>query len=341
METHPDRGGSNEAQARINYAYEILSDPVQRRRHDAALSAGTGHGPVKERYRSKHAEEWEKSFRKNKVKRNLKDRIREEVHKRSEEIRSGYGRTVDAVYADTCGSFEKIRGRCIISAAAACILTAAGFMYPLLWIGAVLSGYAMVRNARYGDSDDSVFVLNPEWKYILKRKARRKVTLESEVLRAHLEDVSERVIQLFKDLRKQSGIKDKEKTVLRRILIHFFMMGYAPVSHDSEDRIITVSNGAETIAVRYRHRAGTPVNTAFIKKFYAYMEENNIQKGFLFAAPGLSGNAAALAEKHGIVHYTISDLNAWISRMTSGHYPGPRGDIIEHVDSLFEFMQSL
>ncbi len=339
METHPDRGGSNEAQARINYAYEILSDPVRRRRHDEVLSSMTVHATVKQRNRSQYAGDWENNLRKKKAVKSFKERVREEMDKKSEEIKSGYSHMVDAVYADACRDFKKIRGRCIISATAGCVFAAFGFVYPVLWAGVVLSGYAMVRYARYGSGDDAVFVLNPEWKYTLKKCARKKAAIESDAQRAHLDDISDCVARLFKALRKMSGIKDDEATVLRRILMHFFLLGFAPVSHDKDARIAVLSDGDEKIAVRYRHRTGIPVNAAYIETLYDYMIESNIQKGFLFAAPGISGNAAKLARKHAIAHYSIREMNAWISRITSGRYSGPRGDIIDHIDALMKFMQ--
>ena len=126
-----------------------------------------------------------------------------------------------------------------------------------------------------------------------------------------------------------------------RILVHFFMLGYGPVSNDAKGRILVVSNGDEKIAVRYRHRTGTPANAAFIKKLRDYMVENNIRRGFIYASPGLSKNAAKLAENHGIVHYTARDLNAWIEGTATGHYPGPPGDIIGQIDSFMDFMQRI
>src|SRR5438552_483264 len=34
QKTHPDVGGTKEAQTRVNLAYEILSDPISRQSHD-------------------------------------------------------------------------------------------------------------------------------------------------------------------------------------------------------------------------------------------------------------------------------------------------------------------
>ena len=178
MRTHPDRGGSNEAQARINHAYEILSDPARRRRHDAVLSARAESSPVK-RHRSGQAEEWEKSFPRQKIKKNIKDRVREEVNKRSEEIRSGYGRRVDAEFA-IAGRLFKDRVRFIISSAGALRVPGCRFCHPLLWAGVAAAGYMVYRNARYGAGDEALLVLHPEWRHILKQRARKKVTRESE-----------------------------------------------------------------------------------------------------------------------------------------------------------------
>lgn len=336
LKAHPDRGGSNEAQALLNRAYEILSDPARRRRYDKALSAQAGKTVVK-RQRSGQAGEWEKSFRKQGKTRNIRDRVREEVSRRSEETRSGFSRRVDAEFAGARGEFKKIRRRFIMAAAGACVLLAAGFIYPFLWAGAAAAGYALYRNARYGVGDDAFLVVNPEWSSIIKRRIRRKAAREAEAMRARLEELPETVDRLFALLRKTTGAGDEEAVVFRRILAHFFLLGYGPVSHDAGDRIAVVSSGDERIAIRYRHRTGPPANAAFIKRLRNYMEENRIRKGFLYASPGLSKNAALLAEKQGIVHYTARDLNAWISGTPSGQYPGPEGDIISHIDSFMKF----
>jgi curved DNA-binding protein CbpA len=341
MMTHPDRGGSNEAQARINHAYEILSDPVLRRRHDEALTAGTAPAPARERRRSKQAEEWESYFHKGRGIKSFKDRARKELAGKSEEIRSGYGGRVDALRAETCAVFRKVRNRWIISACSACAFLAAGFLYPWLWAGVILSGYMMYRNAMYGAGDEAVFVLNPEWDHIIKRQARKKITLESEAMLAHLEELSGGVARLFRDLRKTSGTRDEERTVLVRMLVHFFLLGYRPVAHDRENRLVTVSNGDEKIALRYRHRTGSPMNRAFIQKLVDYMDDNNVRKGFLFSTTGFSGNAAQLAEKHAIACYSVRELNAWIGGISSGQYPGPGGDVIEYMDNFMKFMRTI
>lgn len=336
LKTHPDRGGSNEAQALINRAYEILSDPVRRRRYDAALSAPGEKHSVKQR-RPGGTGEWERSFRKHRPNKNIRERVREEVNRRSEEIRSGLSRRVDAAYADALGEFKKIRGRFIIAAAVACVFLVAGFMHPLLWAGTAAAGYALYRNARYGSGDDVFFVMNPEGSSMIKRRVRKKVALEAESMRARLEELTETVNRLFTDLRRSTLVRDDERTVFHRMMVHFFLLGYRPVSHDAGERIAVVSSADERIAVRYRHRTGAPANAAFIKKLHDFMGEAGIRKGFLYSSPGLSTNAAKLAGKFGIVLYTARDLNAWIGGTPSGHYPGPEKDIIRHIESFMEF----
>jgi curved DNA-binding protein CbpA len=339
MKTHPDRGGSNEAQARINFAYKILSDPILRRRYDETRPTGRAPAHEKPRYRSKRAEEWERSFRKTRVKKNIKERVREEIKKRSEEIGSGYGARVDALFTDACRAFTRTRGRFIVFASAALIFLAAGLAYPVLWAGVLVSGFAATRNSRYGNDDDTVFVLHPEWRYVLKKHAKKRVRRENDARRARLDEISDYVIRLLSDVRKSSGAKDDEQSVLRRMLIHFFLLGYAPVSHDENARIVTLRGGDDTIALRYRHRSGGPVNAAFVKKLHEYMSANGIQKGFLFAATGLSKNAAVFADDHAIAHYTIREMNAWIGRTALSDYPGPWDDIIGRIDSFMKFIR--
>ena len=341
MKTHPDRGGSNEEQARVNNAYEILSDPERRRGYNESLSNMTVRTPEKPVNRSRHADEWERSFRGSAVKESVRDRLREAVKRKSEEIRSGHSSRVEAVYADACRAFMKIRSACFISASAALICSAAAVAYPALWAGAVLSGYFIARYSRYGDGDDAVFILHSEWRYRLKQQSRKRVRREDDAMRAHLDNVSDCLDRMLSAAQKPSRAMDAEGTVLRRLLIHFFLMGYAPVSHDADARIVTVRGGDDAIAIRYRHRSGSPVNTAFVRKLYEYMEGNNIRKGYLFAAPGLSGNAAEFADSCVIAHYSIGELNSWIAGITSRYYPGPRGDIIECIDSFMKFIREM
>jgi hypothetical protein len=341
MKTHPDMGGSSEEQARINHAYEILSDPVRRRLYDESLAEETVRDPERPTYKSKHSEEWEKSFRKSRDKKNIRDRVREEITRRSEEVRSGYNSRIDSIYADACLAFSKTRKRFIIFASLTLIFLVAGIFYPALWTGLVLSGYATIRYFRYGQDDDAVFVLNPEWKYILKNHARKLARIESDVLLSHLENMPDYVIQLISAARSPSSSRDSEGTILRRILIHFFLQGYMPEGHDESARIVTLNDGDEKIAFRYRHRKGKPVNAAFIKKLYNHMDADNILKGFIFAAPGLSKKAAEFAEDHAIACFSIREMNDWIGRMMSGPCPGPRGDIIAHISSLMKFMQDI
>lgn len=343
MKTHPDRGGSNEAQARINHAYEILSDPKRRRRYDRELTlrdeAVRGSGGGVRQGKPARREAWEKSLYRKKGAPGFTDRVRKEFTAKSEEIKAGRGARAEALFRESSVSFRTMRRRCVASAAAACAFGAAGCMHPALWAGTAVSLWAAVRFARYGRGGNALFVLNPEWEYLLRRQSRAQADLEAVAGHARLEKLAEAADRLIAQARKRTGGADGEGTVLGRITAHFFLLGFVPVSHDADERVVLLDNGRETMAVRYRHRRGSPVNAAFIKRFCNYMKDNAVQRGFVYAGPGLSANAAGLADSFGILHYSSRDLNAWLCSMTSRRYAGPRGDIIGMIGSFVVFKE--
>src|SRR5438477_6826526 len=50
--THPDAGGSHEAQIRVNLAYEVLSDPISRQAHDLFWYDGRPASGTRSTYRT-------------------------------------------------------------------------------------------------------------------------------------------------------------------------------------------------------------------------------------------------------------------------------------------------
>jgi hypothetical protein len=114
-----------------------------------------------------------------------------------------------------------------------------------------------------------------------------------------------------------------------------------PLSHERERRIVVLSDEKEKIALRYRHRAGKPANAGYVKNFFHYMSMGKIKKGFIFTSPGLSKNASSFADKNGITHYSMREMNAWINQTLSGKYDGPKGNILDHIDALIIFLQGV
>jgi hypothetical protein len=118
-------------------------------------------------------------------------------------------------------------------------------------------------------------------------------------------------------------------------------MGYQPVNYDREARILVFTDGQERLLVRYRHRSGMATNVTYVERMVEAMSRHGASAGLLFCTPGLSGNGAAVASKHGIKWYTLERMNEWIEQVALGEYEGPAGDLFQHLDHLMRFIQSI
>ena len=79
----------------------------------------------------------------------------------------------------------------------------------------------------------------------------------------------------------------------------------------------------------------------YVEKMVVAMQSHKATSGLLFCTPGLSGNGAALAMRHGIKWYTLESMNDWINGVMWGEYEGPAGDILDHLDHLINFIRSI
>ncbi|HOW82874.1 MAG TPA: J domain-containing protein [Spirochaetota bacterium] len=336
---HPDRGGTNEEQARLNRAYEILSDPVKRKRYDRALSASRSPATERPRYRSARAAEWEKSFGAAKRAGCFMERVRKEMKLKSGEAARLRESSAAEMYELSRRGFMAVRMKLACSAGVVVLSGAAGFILPAFLICAVAAGYAAYRYSRFGSGDDAVRALDPDWEYILKKRARDRARAGSEAALARIEELSRFAELLVAAVKRPSSIRQGERAILRRLLIHFFLLGYIPESHDRAARLVLVRGHDETLAVRYRFGAGARANAAFAGRLIPYMKENGAQRGFLFTATGLSKKAAALADESSVAYYSVQEMNAWIAG--AGRYQGPADNLLDGLDSFMSFMERM
>ncbi len=337
MKTHPDVGGSNESQAMVNYAYETLIDPIRRRLHDDLLISRNRYSRNIPRPKSNTYETKSSSNRKE-PRRNIVDRVRNEVRKQADRVRSSFNQRSEDIFEDNRKKFRKTRLVCIVSASCAFLSAALGFLLPPVWIGILPSAYLSFTNLKYVKNGTAIFVFDPYWDIYLKKISKKQAKLETDTLVACLNEKIDNIVKLMSIARNPSCSKDSEARIAVRIAISFFILGYAPLYHEKEKRILIFARGDERIAVRYRHRKGGPANIAFVRATYDYILLKKMAKGFIFATPGLSRNASSFADKNGIAHYSIKEMNHWTDQNRAGDCPGPHVDILEHIDALIAFI---
>jgi hypothetical protein len=142
-------------------------------------------------------------------------------------------------------------------------------------------------------------------------------------------------------LTRPSTLDDSEQQVARRLAASFFLMGFLPIRFDAQSRLLIFTDGDEKILIRFRHRTGISTNVTFVEKLVSLMQVNHATRSYLFCSPGLSGNAARLADENKVKWYTLDSMNQWIEQVLVSDYGGPAGDVLVNLDNLKDFFATL
>lgn len=339
MKTHPDRGGSNEAQQRVNIAYEVLSDPIQRRQHDIhwkiAKPRKTAESPSQEqpnraRQQSTHSTARPREDALNAFQRRLDAAIKT----RKAEIWSELSARTDVRFGELKRQFQEQRKSAALWAGAAAAGASLIVWKPTLWIVGVIPIFVLAFK---------MFTLGAKFRLFetVSDETIRRLAHEATAASCHLEATQldkfgGYFVSILDLALRPSSFDDSETHVARRLVVSFFLSGYLPEGYDAQNRIFLFADGDERIAVRFRHRSGAAVNITYLKGLHERLGRG--VKGMLFCSPGLSGNAASYATQHGIRWYTLDTMNRWIDDMLREGAIGPRGDVLKHIEYLSQFL---
>lgn len=359
LKCHPDRGGTNEAQLKINLARDILKDPIQRSNHDNFWLKST----TKSYARPKTTKEYNKSqtytspretAQETKRAQNkrphqkpligLKNRIHQQVEKEKARIRQDLNNRTQRNENSFTMQFSNRRKETIFIIFGIILLSAITVLgeYPLLWVGVIFLGWLLISRLtgiKIANQNFSIFDFKvmEKLKRYAKQIAEESCAKDIHNLERHFASFSY-IVEL---LLHPSSLDDSEEQVTRRIITSFFLMGYRPIEYEREERTLVFTDGEEKILVRFRHRAGIATNISYVKKLVSLMKQQRSTRSFLFCSPGLSGNAANYANIHNIKCYELETMNQWIEQMLASNYNGPAGDILLNLDKLRSFLETL
>lgn len=350
LQSHPDRGGSHDAQVRVNTAYEVLSDPVSRVAHDVHWKVlrkprpGNGAGKARANdERSRAASRPGQSVAPSIVVEplsGLRARV-EEVQARRATIFADLGNRIERDCVRYRRERSSQRKTLVWSLAAALASGVVGVHFRLLWLGtaaSILSFVGHLAGPRLNGRTWSPFRIGRGW---VEQEARAAAEKACSGEAASFERYTSKLAEMADLLLRESTFADTEAHVARRICTALFLLGYRPVQYLAQDRILVFTDGVETTLVRFRHRSGAPTNVTYVERLVAAMRATRTTRGYLFCSPGLSGNAERLARKSGIRSYTLEEMHEWVHQTLAADYSGPAGDILEHVDELAELVRRL
>lgn len=348
LRSHPDLGGSHAEQAKINIAYEVLSDPVQRQVHDI-------YWKVREQ-------------RANSSQQNQRDREKQSSNrasassaKASTQSFTGFMRRVDSAIqakkANAWGDLETIKKRkfeelikrfdgekntLYMMTAVGVLIGAVALRYPLLWFVAALfafNSFSKFNGVTIGDQRVPLFA--SDYSQRIEQQAHKLAAKECHDKAASFDRYNSDLASIVELTTRPSSFDDSEIQVARRLTAALFLSGYNPSYYDSETRTILFSDKDEKLLVRFRHRSGVAVNVAYVEKLCQLMNFHQASNGLLFCSPGLSGNAAGLAARQRIKSYTLESMNSWIDEMLKSDRVGPTGDVLASLDALRNFLSGV
>ncbi len=351
--SHPDLGGSEEAQKKVNIAYEVLSDPVQKISHDT-------HWGVFSKKGSSKSKKTKKSYRKEKKSANtnhqahrekkyygedylssFKTRFFEELEEEKDQLKFFLEKRVKEYQKRFVKDFHEGKKSIAKSFLYGTAFTVAGYYtaFPLLYLGTAFNTFAFFSNL-YGVEVNrrrfSIFNYKSKENIFLYAKQSAEEDTKDEI--ENLDKGWEKIAFLSSLLLRESGFDDSEEQVARRITATLFLMGYIPSEYYRDSRILVFSDGKDKLVVRFRHRAGQATNINYVEKLYQTMKFLKTTKGFIFCSPGLSGNASKYAKRAGVKDYSLEMMNEWIENVLVSDYDGPEGKIIDSLDVLNKFI---
>ncbi len=362
-EVHPDVGGSHDEQVRVNLAFEVLSDPIQRQAHDRywATDEDITRAEGVRQQSSHHAAEGRSTHQgrpsgaQSKTTQQqarapfdfLYRRVYEGIEKERRKVDATRPSKIAETFALYAAKFAEERKNRNASLAFSIGITMMALIASqlecyIVWIIAFFAWTSFLKSAQ-GVTIGSLHVRFDEqnWREKLynaaARDADRACQNEIEALRRHLKHVG----TLAELLSRASTFDDSEEQVARRISSAFFLMGYRPVRFDREARVLVFTDGEERLLVRFRHRSGIATNIAYVKRMLDAMAYSGAQKSYLFCTPGLSGTGASLARQNGIKWYSLETMNKWIVETCRSEYAGPSGDILCHLDEFIAFLGNI
>lgn len=364
QKTHPDSGGSHEAQVRVNLAYEVLSDPISRQAHDFFWHRSSTHAQRAERPMSGTAEAVRPSSPSPNPKESesqtgaassksgglgsslesLFKRVRKSIDLEIDKLKAKHPENVRNKFTQYQRQFENAkRSRLWRFGIFACLtllaLSANNKFSALAWIASIVAGIAcipVIRRTRISSRFISFY--DSSWQQRIQAIASEEMDAENIRREAGLHEYKGKVGSLGEMVSRPSSFDESEEQIARRIAIAMFLMGYVPEKNDRQTRILVFTSGEERILVRFRHRAGMAINISYVERMIAAMQIYRCTRGFLFCTPGLSANGELLARKQGITWYSLKTMNEWVASVLDSNYAGPRGEILGLLDELMVFL---
>jgi DnaJ domain len=349
LRSHPDRGGSDAAQAKINIAYEVLSDPVQRQAHDifwrvraqqSSTSSERPHRDQRTRTSNEHSSTSKSSSTQSFSE--FQRRVDSAIQTKKAAAWADLPSIKESRINEFTKQFEQERTTFYVMATVGVVAGTIAFAIPLVWLVAgimAFTSYLKLKGVDVGGQKVALFAndVSQSIEHAAHQAAAKECHEKATAFEKYNSDLAS-IVQLTT---RASSLDDSEDQVARRLTAALFLSGYNPIYYDGDSRSILFADGDEKLLVRFRHRSGAAVNVTYVERLCELMSFHQASNGLLFCSPGLSGNAAGLAARQRIKSYTLESMNSWIDEILRSDRVGPTGDVLVSLDNLRNFISGI
>ncbi len=339
---HPDRGGSHDAQVRINLAYQVLSNPIARQSHDihwriyqpnSIGSTAMGCGDTQPASTEPEPRAKGKSFG------GFGRRVYDEIDRQKEVIWRDLNIKARKNEADYLNRYSNQSLNAFLTFLGLIAFSALALHYSVFWVFAICLGcFCLSTLAPVKIANRAFSIIDPNAVYNLRELAYQSAKQSCAANLKKVEAYLSSLATISQILFRPSTLDDSEEQIARRLAVAFFLMGYIPALFDKLHRTITFTDGGELIMARFRHREGGPTTTAYVEEMVELMTQQGISRGFLFCSSGLSENADNYAQKMDVIWYQLENMNEWINQVLKSDYSGPAGEALDNLDKLHSFI---
>lgn len=344
---HPDRGGSHEAQLRLNAAVAVLTDPVQRHAHDLFWQLSRTLPPAAPPPPEAVERLWNRAvygagrIADGSGATGFARLVRERIERDRQRLLADQESRRLALTQEYRQALNRARREAALLLLGLTVTAGASRSFPpLAAVAGALAWPLALRCYGVRIGERRVSALDPGADAVCRDGARRHAAAtcvrDAACLDVHFAALDE----LERLALTPTGPGDPETQVVRRLSLAFFLLGCLPRAYDPDDGLLFVSYGADRLLVRLRHRSGPALGPAFVQKTARLCTRHKAQTAYLFSTPGLSARAIAAAEAAEIRWFDREGMNAWIPSLWRTA-AGPPGDLLEHLIGLQPLLRAL
>lgn len=351
---HPDRGGSHDAQVQVNLAYEILSDPEARTRHDRHWNRATAPVPAESAMpffsdASAIKNLWSgpgggaQKLSDGKGSSGLAARIKHRIERDKDRITLDRENRREILQKQFDQQLRRTRLEALVLVGGALASVVVGTLYPVTFLvgGACLWPLLIRLKGVAVDDGLRVGLLDPLAQRRLSEQAERlsqqSVARDRERLEMHftaLDTLSRLILTPTKPT-------DSEGLVLRRLLATLFVLGYFPTHHEPALHRVVLEGEPEGAVLYFRHGSTATLAVTSVDKVLGARAALGNPTVFLYNQGGLSKRAAEVADEASVRWLGLKELNLWVRQVWTSESNGPSGDILQRLVELGAFLEHL